>query len=442
VAGTFLLIAQVSSGAASPAAPYLAGLLGATTGFLAYNIHPASIFMGDTGSLFLGLNFAAIPLMARPESSDKSSLLSIVLAPVLPLLLPIFDTVLVTALRLLSKRGPQHGGRDHTSHRLVAVGLSEPRAVVTLWTLAAASGAVSLLLQRRDPGWAIIASATLLVTMTLFAVYLAHIRVYEDADLSVLKSETLTPLVANFMFKRRVAEVLLDCCLIPLALYAAYRLRFEGDLLAANYVYFIQSLPIVLASQLIALFAVGGYRGIWRLFGMMDAVVFAKGVLLGTFAAELIILYIYRFESYSRTVFVIDAVLLMLLLAGTRASFRLVAEFIARRRTGGQRCVVYGTGGASLGTIREAFDSRRSLQIVGFIDDDPLHHRTRVGGYPVVGDFNVLLSMIAKEQVDCVVVNTTLVDVERLQALEAASRLTDVELLRLHVNLKPLSAAS
>src|SRR5205823_5571900 len=115
------------------------------------------------------------------------------------------------------------------------------------------------------------------------------------------------------------------------------------------------SLPIVLACQIVSLFIVGGYRGTWRYFGMMDAVVFAKGVLLGTVSAMIIIVFVYHFDSYSRAVFVIDAALLMLLLVGTRAQFRLVGEFVARRRTIGQRCVIYGTSGASVATIREAF---------------------------------------------------------------------------------------
>src|SRR6185312_1333333 len=66
IAGGFLLIGFVSGGAAATApAIYLAALLGATAGFLVYNFHPASIFMGDTGSLFLGLNVAALTLAAK-----------------------------------------------------------------------------------------------------------------------------------------------------------------------------------------------------------------------------------------------------------------------------------------------------------------------------------------------------------------------------------------
>ena len=441
VAGGFLLVGLTRQPGSTTAVVYLATLLGATAGFLVYNVHPASIFMGDTGSLFLGFNLAALTLLVRPETNGKTGVLSVVAAPVLLLLIPILDTTLVTAARLMSGRRPSQGGRDHSSHRLVAVGLSEPRAVATLWMLAAAGGAASLLLQRHDQSWSLIVSLGFLIGMIIFAVYLARIRVYEDAEPALVDGGAVTPLVANFMYKRRVAEVLLDLCLIPLAYYTAYRLRFEGGLLADSYPLFLQSLPIVLASQVLALFAVGGYRGTWQYFGMMDAVVFAKGVALGTVGAELIILYVYRFESYSRSVFVIYGVLLLLLLAGTRASFRLMGEFIGRRRSAGRRCVIYGTNGASLATIHEAFDGV-PLKIVGFIDDNPMNRRTRVGGYSVLGGFDELLRLVIGSHVDCVVLNTHLLDVGRLQELEQACGTTDIELLRLHVNLKPLSAVS
>jgi UDP-GlcNAc:undecaprenyl-phosphate GlcNAc-1-phosphate transferase len=174
---------------------------------------------------------------------------------------------------------------------------------------------------------------------------------------------------------------------------------------------------------------------------MMDAVVFAKGVILGTAAAELFILYLYRFQSYSRAVFVIYAALLMLLLAGTRASFRLVSEFVLRRRAVGQRCVIYGMDGMSLATIREAFGSDVILKVLGFIDDDPIHHRTRVGGYSVLGGPETLLGIIARGEVDCVVVNTPLPDDKR-QALDAACRKHEVDLVKLQLNVRRFTVAS
>jgi UDP-GlcNAc:undecaprenyl-phosphate GlcNAc-1-phosphate transferase len=244
------------------------------------------------------------------------------------------------------------------------------------------------------------------------------------------------------MYKRRVAEVLLDLCLIPLAYYSSYRLRFEGALFSANYPLFLQSLPIVIAAQMLALFVVGGYRGTWRYFGMMDAVVFGKSVVLGTIAAQLGVLYVYRFENYSRSVFVIYAVLIFLFLASSRGSFRLVGEFVLRRRATGLRCVIYGTAGASVATVREAFGAETPLKILGYVEDDGARRHTRVAGYSVLGDQAILTAMIGAGEVDCVVINTPAIDAGRLQQLTRLCRNCEVELLRLHLHLKKLSAAS
>ena len=442
IAGLFLLADMSLHTGVTPSALYLATLLGATSGFLVYNVHPASIFMGDTGSLFLGLNLAALTLVARRSGTGASGVISVVAGPILLLLIPIFDTTLVTVMRLLSGRRPSQGGRDHSSHRLVAIGLPEPMAVAVLWGLAVFGGGIALSLQFKGQSWTWILAAIFFIAMVIFAVYLARIRVYEDVNLTEVPAVGLTPLLANFMHKRRAAEVLLDLFLIPLAYYSAYRLRFgEPGVLLRNYPYFLQSLPIVLASQLIALFIVGGYRGAWRYFGMMDAVVFARGVLLGTVSAMIAIVFAYHFANYSRAVFVIYAALLLLLLASTRASFRLLGEFASRRRAAGQRCVIYGTSGASVATIREAFDDQ-PLKIIGFADDDPMQANSRVAGYPVVGDFGRLVAMIEAGEVDCVVVNTRVADVERLQALEASCLAHEVALVKIQLNLKPFHVAS
>jgi UDP-GlcNAc:undecaprenyl-phosphate/decaprenyl-phosphate GlcNAc-1-phosphate transferase len=284
-------------------------------------------------------------------------------------------------------------------------------------------------------------TTVLLLASIIFGIYVARIRVYEDADFKRLSQGNLTPIVADFMYKRRVGEVLLDVCLIVLAYYTAYRLRFEGPALAENYRYFLQALPVVVASQMVALFIVGGYRGVWHHFGMMDAVVFAKGVILGTLMAEVTLLYAYRFASYSRTLFAIYALLMLGALCASRASFRLLSEFVERRRVGADRVVIYGTGSASLATIREAFGDS-PLRIVGFVDDDPNQQRLRLGGYAVLGGFERLLSMIEKQEVDNVVLNTRIIDVDRLKALERVCQEHSVELMRLHVHVKPFVAVS
>jgi FlaA1/EpsC-like NDP-sugar epimerase len=323
----------------------------------------------------------------------------------------------------------------------VAVGLPEPTAVAVLWALAMFGGGIALSLRLDHQSWAGVLALTFFIAMIIFAVYLARIRVYGEAELANAPIQSITPLLADFLYKRRVVEVLLDFCLIPLAYYSAYRLHFDSDALALNYMFFMRSLPVVLAAQLIALFVAGGYRGTWRFFGIMDAVVFAKSVALGTVLSILILLFAYHFEGYSRAVFVIYAALLLLMLVGSRASFRLVGEFVSRRHTVGRRCVIYGTSGASVSTIREAF-AQQPLRIIGFVDDDPMQARTTVAGYAVIGGFDRLMALIDAGDVDCVVVNSHIADVEKLQRLDTACQTREISLVRLQLNLKPFHVAS
>ncbi|MGQ0736171.1 MAG: glycosyl transferase [Acidobacteriota bacterium] len=443
IVGTALVIDMLPGGpmGTDPELFYLAALLGATAGFLVYNVHPASIFMGDSGSLLLGFSFAALTLNTPNASVAQSNVLTIVTAPVFVLLIPIFDTTLVTVMRKLSGRPASMGGRDHSSHRLVAIGLSERAAVAVMWLLAAVGGVVAVLMKYADVSWSVLAAVLFLVGMGLFAVYLARIRVYDVAAPTTVRG--VTPIVVDFVYKRRVAEILLDFCLIAIAYYLAYRLRFEDpEEFLPEFRNFTASLPVVLASTLIAFFVVGVYRGVWRYFGMMDAVTIVKGVLVGTFAAQLVILYVYRFFSYSRTVFVIYAVLATGLVTLSRASFRLIGEFVLRQRTAGRRVLIYGAGdgaGLAVSQLREHHDP--TARILGFIDDDPKVTRLRVAGYPVLGDYRALEVLVSTNSVDLVVVTARLIDAERLTTLGRLCAEHGVALARLHVGLEELVSA-
>ncbi len=139
-AATFFLLLAAMSG------QYLvgmlaAGLLGACLGFLIYNVNPASVFMGDSGSLFLGFVLAAVGIKLRfPANVDFVTWM----VPVLVLGLPIFDTTLVFVSRLRRGLNPlTTPGKDHTSHRLVALGYSQREAVLILCLISGACGVLA-----------------------------------------------------------------------------------------------------------------------------------------------------------------------------------------------------------------------------------------------------------------------------------------------------------
>ena len=117
----------------------------AVLGFLPFNLRPgrrALAWMGDSGSQLIGFTLAALGLAS--SYTVASSTVATLVLPVLILAVPILDTTLVTVVRLLEGRPVSQGGRDHSSHRLVSLGLSETEAVVLLALISAALGATSL----------------------------------------------------------------------------------------------------------------------------------------------------------------------------------------------------------------------------------------------------------------------------------------------------------
>jgi len=416
---------------------YLAALLGAVLGFLAFNVHPARIFMGDGGSLLIGVSFAGLPLLLGSTMGHGQSLVSVIAVPVLVLLIPILDTTFVTLSRMASGRPTSLGGRDHTSHRLVAIGLSERTAVMLLWLLAAAGGGIGIVLHRSET-WGVLLALLFLIGMTIFATYLGGIRVYEESDREALERGGLTPIVVNFVYKRRVAEVLLDFLLVAASYYAAYRLKFDTAEFGSNFPLFLRSLPLVITVQLLAFFLAGVYQGLWHYFSTADAVAIAKGVLGGTAGSTLLIVYLYQFQRYSWTLFAIYAIVLFLAVVCSRASFNAIGEALQRRRHGGRRVVIYGAGGGGAMAVRELLsDPDHDIRIVGFIDDDPNRWRTRVRGYPVLGAYDTLASLVSAGNIDVVVLSMRSIDEARRVALEALCAAHDVLLTRLYVALEP-----
>lgn len=121
-------------------------VLAACLGFLFYNLNPASIFMGDSGALFLGFMLAAIGIKLRfPENVTFVTWM----VPVLVMGLPIFDTALVVVSRLRRRLNPlTTPGKDHVSHRLVAAGLTPREAVLTLYVVSFLLGLLALFVTR------------------------------------------------------------------------------------------------------------------------------------------------------------------------------------------------------------------------------------------------------------------------------------------------------
>ena len=123
----------------------LAALIGCLMGFLFFNIHPARVFMGDSGSLWLGLVVAAasLPGIVTIDGLNEASWW-LWLLPLTLLAVPLLDTNVVSIDRRKRRRPITQGGKDHVSHRLVSLGLSQRQAVTVIWALGVICGLAAL----------------------------------------------------------------------------------------------------------------------------------------------------------------------------------------------------------------------------------------------------------------------------------------------------------
>lgn len=128
----------------------LVGVLGALTGFLYFNWNPARIYMGDTGSQFLGVFLASTSILFlwnfKDEGSNELIQLKQFVVPMLLFIVPIIDTTTVTIRRLMRRQSPFVGGKDHITHHLAYLGLPDKLVAVTLAAISLTSLPLVLLL--------------------------------------------------------------------------------------------------------------------------------------------------------------------------------------------------------------------------------------------------------------------------------------------------------
>ncbi|HET6794527.1 MAG TPA: MraY family glycosyltransferase [Acidimicrobiales bacterium] len=153
-------------------------LTGCAVGFLRHNFHPARIYMGDAGALFLGFMLASLGLRLRVT---HQSLRVTFFVPVLILGVALFDTALVTACRLWHRRSPVVGGLDHTSHRLVFVGVPVRAAVSLIYAGGITLGWLAVVMSRLDKVTAGILMALVASVALFLGALLAAVPVYETS---------------------------------------------------------------------------------------------------------------------------------------------------------------------------------------------------------------------------------------------------------------------
>ncbi|MFP3948746.1 MAG: hypothetical protein ACLFWG_08440 [Longimicrobiales bacterium] len=392
-------------------------LSGSLVGFLAHNYPPARIFMGDSGSLFLGIFLAGLAVAPAPGLSR--GLFAVVAVPALVLAVPLLDTTFVTVQRILEGRPVSEGGRDHTSHGLVSLGIDEKRAVWILWGLAAVGGGVGLLLRTADRALAGVLGGIVVVGLTLVGAYLLNARQRQrqrerervrageqESDREPVRGRTHGPegerstaseaeatlhdRVMAFHERLPFFPFVLDVILVGLAYYAAYLIRWEPGRLAPELEYFQETVAIVVVVKLLAFMGVGIYGSRWRFFGLEDALRVVRANFFATLVAVAVLLLFQR-VGLSRGVLLIDFFVCTGLILATRFSFRIIEGATRSLSNEGMPAVLVGTAEDAELAFRELgrLDGR-NLRLVAVADTERTAPRGRFRGYPVFGGSEAL----------------------------------------------------
>jgi len=412
----------------------------ACLGFLPFNFRPtrpAAVFMGDSGSQTLGFCLAALGLATSWKVAETT--IATLILPLLVLAVPILDTALVTAVRIVEGRPVTQGGRDHASHRLVRGGLTEKRAVVLLATIAAALGATSLAYS--GLGNTRVTLVGVLVTFALlvqFAGFLTDLE--QGAGPGTSRPVLLRMILLN---PRRLGEFAVDFALVTAAFSVAYLLLVGGSGTDNQKHLFLVSLPAILAARYVFFIPLGLYAGVWRFAGSREALAVISGVAVSEVAAVGIV-WVTRgdFGDFPLRIFLVDALLAAIFVGasrfGERALFRALSTL--KDRESRRRTLIIGAGRGGRSLLRELRETSGE-QVVGFVDDDVRLHRRRMQGVPVLGPLDQIDRIIVASQPDLVLVTIPDAPRERLNAVVRGCERTGIpcRFVRRDIDLDPVA---
>jgi UDP-GlcNAc:undecaprenyl-phosphate GlcNAc-1-phosphate transferase len=439
-AAIFLLRGDVND------AMLLLALLGALLGFLRYNFNPATIFLGDSGSLFVGYVLAVTAI----TGSQKGATTLAVVIPLLVFGLPIVDTLLSMVRRLVGGLRLAHPARvplkerlrgagrmfqadqRHIHHRLVDLGFSHRNAVLVLYGLAFALSAlalISVLAQYRNAG-------IILIVFGLATYIGIHRLGYEE--IKFLKTGTLLRWYEQLGFSRLFFLGFADIVLIAVAYWAAFALRYAPLWSHEALAWYADVFPLVLASQLVVFVAFGLYCGVWRALGVGDLL--RIGAAVGAAVAlSFSVAVVSRPPDGALPFFCIDFFVLGALVAGSRSAYRILDYVRQRERTPAGTALVYGAGRGGQLVLKELLQNAKvGLRPIGFLDDDPGLQGRTLNRVPVLGSSGELGSILDMHPVASLVISSDKINGERLERVIRLCREREVTVLRGRVRIEPL----
>ena len=424
-------------------------LAGSILGFLRYNFHPASIFLGDSGAYLLGFILSVLPLLG----GLKGTMTFAILIPMLALGLPIIDTALSMVRRLLRSLHIMEvdeekneikfffldgfsmfkADRNHIHHRLLEMGFTQKKAVVFLYAVSFILGGLAL----SSVYFKNINYALFLTTIGITS-YIG-VKKLGYSEIQILRNGALLPLFDAPVVNVRILRFFVDMFFIAFSYYLAFLLRFEGSFGSSVKEYYIATIPLVLAIKMGIFYFSGLYKGAWRYTSVSDVVRMVKAVALGCFVSALILWTIPGYGIISLSVLVIDFNILFFLVTGARTSFRILEHCHVSNNHRGKKVLIFGVDKSSIQALNEFINNPRlDLSPVGFIDEDERNKGKQVNGYPILGSIDFLDKFLENNSISEIIFTGNNLSEDKLDRLSQICSHHHISLRRFQTRLEEI----
>ncbi len=424
-------------------------LLGALLGFLKYNFNPATMFLGDSGSLFVGYVLAVTAI----SGSQKGATALAVLIPLLVFGLPILDTLLsmvrrfLGGLKLLGRyKAPLkervwaakrmfEADQGHIHHRLIALGFSHRNAVLVLYGVALAfslMAVLSVFAQYRNAG-------IILITVAL-ATYVG-VRKLGYEEITFLRTGTLLRWYDQLSFSRLFFLGFLDIVLITAAYWGSFVIKYDLHWSPDTKAWFLSNFPLVLMIQLGTFTALGLYKGVWRAAGVGDLVRLSLTVALSVALSYIVVEAVGIPPAGTLPFFCIDLLLLGALVLGSRCTYRVLDYADQRENLNGIGVLIYGAGRGGQLVLQELLQNPQlGLSPLGFIDDAPILKGRSVNRMPVLGSSGDLVSILESHPVSSIGISSDKINGDRLDRIINVCRERNIMVLHGRLQFEPVES--
>jgi len=185
----------------------------------------------------------------------------------------------------------------------------------------------------------------------------------------------------------------------------------------------------------------GVYRGLWRYTGLDDLIVFVKAVLVSSVLSVLAVLIAFTFQDVSRSVLILDGIVLLMLVAGSRMAFRVFRRILpASGHKDGNRMLIYGAGDAGELLLREILNNKElQYSPIGFVDDDPMKYGKVIHGLRVFGGNGSLRQICREQRINEVVISSLRITEERISEIRTECLAQQVNLKRMTITIEELN---